>query len=161
MTKDIITRLTDAHRRVELWPEQQPCGYGDLLELRNLVPEAIAEIRRLRSDSSDQTWWRLVLFDPASKLYYEYSDHGKPSLDPMGVDAKVQSFEDLLPMEHFARKDFPGVAWEVRRIRIVVEPFDPTSETTLRGEAIRIYRERIIAKLNPWEAEALGVEKKP
>lgn len=45
---EIVSELTAAYDKVKEWPENSETGFMDLLALRNLVPEAIAELDRLR-----------------------------------------------------------------------------------------------------------------
>lgn len=45
---EIVSELTAAYDKVKEWPENSETGFMDLLVLRNLVPEAISELDRLR-----------------------------------------------------------------------------------------------------------------
>ncbi len=68
---DIVERLREAYDRVKLWPEKSLAGMQDLLLLRNLTPEAAAEIARLRAEverlREDRD--RLLMADAATRAY--------------------------------------------------------------------------------------------
>lgn len=45
---EITGKLTAAYDKVKEWPENSETGFMDLITLRNLVPEAVSELNRLR-----------------------------------------------------------------------------------------------------------------
>lgn len=44
--EQLIDRVRDAYRKVDLFPEETPKGWVRLIELRILVPELVRELRR-------------------------------------------------------------------------------------------------------------------
>lgn len=44
MTDDLIPKLEAAYKKVAMFPEDSPTGWGDLIELRHLVPDALVQL---------------------------------------------------------------------------------------------------------------------
>ena len=51
---DLINRLQAAYDKVSFAPEQSPTGWIDLIKLRNVVGEALIELRTMQRNAEAQ-----------------------------------------------------------------------------------------------------------
>lgn len=51
---DLINRLQAAYDKVAFAPEQSPTGWIDLIELRNVVGEALIELRTMQRKAEER-----------------------------------------------------------------------------------------------------------
>ena len=51
---DLINRLQAAYDKVAFFPEQSPTGWIDLIKLRNVVGEALIELRTMQRNAEAQ-----------------------------------------------------------------------------------------------------------
>lgn len=125
-----------------------------------IVPrDYLIELRRaLNAEAADDTWTRIVLEhsnDAGVTVYFRWTEKGGPTRDPLDATYSTSADAGLDFMIQEAVRGFPKHDWQLRRLRVSVEPFH--HEKNVRDLVNRDVRQRALHKLTNREREVLGL----